>query len=105
MDQEQEIVNRELEAEYGISLDGIVSEQEIIESLALQVGTIAAKGPDAFFQLMYRLDIPEKKLTLAMIDKEAAIQIAKLIYNRQLQKVRSRAFYKKSHKNDDDLAW
>lgn len=105
MDQEQEIVNRELEAEYGISLHGIVSEQEIIESLALQVGTIAAKGPDAFFQLMYRLDIPEKKLTLAMIDKEAAIQIAKLIYNRQLQKVRSRTFYKKSHKNDDDLAW
>ena len=105
MNKEQEIVNRELESEYGISLHGIVSEQEIIDKLALQVGIIAEKGPDAFFQLMYRLDIPEKRLTIAMIDKAAAIEIAKLIYNRQLQKVRSRAFYKKSHKNDDDLTW
>jgi len=105
MEQEKEIICKELAAEYGISFQGLVSEQEIIEKLALQVGAIAAKGPDAFFQLMYRLDIPEKKLTLAMIDKEAAVEIAKLIYYRQLQKLRSRAFYKKSHKNDDDLAW
>ncbi|MBN8670926.1 MAG: hypothetical protein J0L80_09585 [Chitinophagales bacterium] len=105
MEQEKEIICKELAAEYGISFQGLVSEQEIIEKLALQVGAIAAKGPDAFFQLMYRLDIAEKKLTAAMIDKQAAIEIAKLIYNRQLQKVRSRAYYKKDSNNDDELGW
>ncbi len=105
MEQEKDIVCKELETEYGISFHGLISEQEIIDKLALQVGVLAEKGPDAFFQLMYRLDIPEKKLTNAMVDKEAAVEIAKLIYNRQLQKVRSREFYKKRHKNDDDLTW
>lgn len=105
MEQENDIVRKELETEYGISLQGLVSEQEIIDKLALQVGTIAEKGPDTFFQLMYRLDIPEKQLTIAMVDKEAALAIAKLMYNRQLQKVRSRAFYKRKDAGDSELKW
>lgn len=105
MEQENDIVRKELETEYGISLHGLVSEQEIIDKLALQVGTIAEKGPDIFFQLMYRLDIPEKQLTIAMVDKEAALAIAKLMYNRQLQKVRSRAFYKRKDAGDSELKW
>ncbi|HLO70564.1 MAG TPA: hypothetical protein VK167_06840 [Flavipsychrobacter sp.] len=105
MEQENDIVCKELETEYGISLQGLVSEQEIIDKLALQVGTIAEKGPDTFFQLMYRLDIPEKQLTIAMVDKEAALAIAKLMYNRQLQKVRSRAFYKRKDAGDSELKW
>jgi hypothetical protein len=40
-----------------------------------------------------------------MADKEAAIEIAKLIYNRQLQKIRSRAFYKGKHETDEDIIW
>lgn len=105
MKQEKDIICKELEAEYGISLHGVVSEQEIIEKLALQVGAIAAKGPDAFFQLMYRLDIPEKKLTRAMVDKEAAVEIARLVYTRQMQKIRSREFYKRKDEGDSELRW
>lgn len=105
MEQERDIVCKELEAEYNISLHGLISEQEIVEKLALQVGAIAEKGPDAFFQLMYRLDISEKQLNIAMIDREAALQIAKLIYSRQLQKVRSRAFYKRKNHEDGELRW
>lgn len=105
MEQEQSIVCKELETEYGISLGGVVSEKEIIEKLALQVGAIAEKGPDAFFQLMYRLDIPERQLNRAMVDKEAAMEIARLIYNRQLQKIRSRAYYKNKPPDDADISW
>ncbi len=105
MEQERDIVCKELEAEYNISLHGLISEQEIVEKLALQVGAIAEKGPDAFFQLMYRLDISEKQLNIAMIDREAALKIAKLIYTRQLQKVRSRAFYKRKDHEDGELRW
>jgi hypothetical protein len=105
MEQEKDIVCKELEAEYGISFQGLVSEQEIIEKLALQVGVLAEKGPDAFFQLMYRLDIPEKQLMRAMVDKEVAKEIANLIYNRQLQKLRSRAYYRRKDDADNDLKW
>ncbi|OSZ82289.1 hypothetical protein CAP35_03205 [Chitinophagaceae bacterium IBVUCB1] len=94
-----------MQAQWGIELSGTVSEQEIIEKLSLQIGVIAEKGADVFFQLMYRLDIPEKLLLKAMADKEAAIEIAKLIYNRQLQKIRSRAFYKGKHETDEDIIW
>ena len=105
MDQEKDIICIELETEYGISFQGLVSEQEIIEKLALQVGVMAEKGPDAFFQLMYRLDIPERQLVKAMVDKEVAKEIAGLIYNRQLQKLRSRAYYKRKDDGDSDLRW
>lgn len=105
MEQEKEIICKELAAEYGISFQGLVSEQEIIEKLALQVGVLAEKGPDGFFQLMYRLDIPEKQLVKAMVDKEVAKEIAGLIYNRQLQKLRSRAYYKRKNDEDSDLRW
>jgi len=105
MDQEKDIICKELETEYGVSFQGLISEQEIIEKLALQVAVIAEKGPDAFFQLMYRLDIPEKQLVKAMVDKEVAKEIAGLIYNRQLQKLRSRAYYKRKDDGDNELRW
>ncbi len=105
MEQEKDIICKELAAEYGISFNGLVSEQEIIEKLALQVGVLAEKGPETFFQLMYRLDIPEKQLMRAMVDKEVAKEIATLIYNRQLQKVRSRAYYKRKDGGDNELKW
>lgn len=105
MEQEKEIICKELEAEYGISLHGLVSEQEIIEKLALQVGVLAEKGPDAFFQMMYRLDISERLLNKAMVDKAAAVEIARLIYNRQRQKIRSREYYKRKEEGDDELKW
>ncbi|MBL7683203.1 MAG: hypothetical protein JNK00_07545 [Flavipsychrobacter sp.] len=103
--QEEEILKQELEKQWGLMLPETISEQEIIEKLSLQIAVIAEKGPDAFFQLMYRLDIPEKQLNRTMYDKEVAKEIAKLVYSRQLQKIRSRAFYKGKSMNDEDISW
>jgi hypothetical protein len=41
----------------------------------------------------------------AMVDKEVAKEIANLIYNRQLQKLRSRAYYRRKDDADNDLKW
>jgi hypothetical protein len=104
--QELQIIVQSLQQEWGVELSETISEQEIIDRLALQIAAIAGKGPDVFFQLMYRLDIPEKQLINAMHDKEVALQIAKLVYNRQLQKIRSRQYYKgKEGTVDDNLTW
>lgn len=105
MQNEQQIVAQAIEKDWGIQLAGMVSEQEIIDKLALQIAVIAEKGPETFFQLMYRLDIPEKQLVNAMHDKQVALEIARLVYNRQLQKVRSRAYYKGKPGDETDLSW
>ncbi len=104
MQLEQEVV-QSIQRDWGIELAGVVSEQEILDKLALQIASIAEKGPETFFQLMYRLDIPEKQLINAMHDKQIALQIAKLVYNRQLQKIRSRAYYKNRPNDDETMSW
>jgi hypothetical protein len=102
---EQELIRQSIQQEWGIELAGQISEREILDKIALQIGHIAEQGPDTFFQLMYRLDIPEKQLVNAMHDKQVALEIARLVYNRQLQKIRSRAYYKKKPNADDEIAW
>lgn len=103
--QENEIVKQALQQEWGVELADVFTEQEITERLALMLATVVEKGPEAFFQLMYRLDISEKQLNRAMYDKEAIMKIAKLVYNRQLQKLRSRQHYKPGTSSDTELKW
>ncbi len=105
MENEDEVLKQELGKEWGIELAGIVSEQEILDKLALQIASIAEKGADAFFQLMYRLDIPEKQLINTIYDKDVAMKVAKLVYTRQLQKIRSRQHYKSKPTDDKDITW
>lgn len=103
--QEHEIIKQAIQRDLGIELAGVFTEQEIIDKLALQIALISEKGPETFFQLMYRLDIPEKQLVNAMHDRQVATEIAKLVYNRQLQKMRSREYYKRKPGSDEDIAW
>lgn len=81
-------------------------EEELLRLLADRVATILQRGPEPFFQLMYRLDIPEKKLTAILHDDDAAQKIARLIYERQLQKMKSRREHKSGgNDGDEDLKW
>jgi len=105
---EQEQVLQGLQKEWDITLPETVSEAEILAQLEQRVTEILQRGPDDFFQLMYRLDIAEKKLNDAMYASETpAAAIARLIYNRQLQKIQVRAAFKQSQPagDDEDLKW
>jgi hypothetical protein len=56
--------------------------------------------------MMYRLDIPEKKLNAILNEPDVAHQIARLIYDRQTQKVASRkAYAKNSPAPEPGLEW
>ena len=105
MQQEEKHIAEELARQWDITLTGVYTSSYIIDILALKLAAIAEQGPDSFFQLMYRLDIPEKRLTIAMHDKNAIHEIATMVYNRQLQKIRSRNFYKNSKPDDESLRW
>lgn len=97
-----------LQKEWGVTLPETVSEAEILAILELRVAEILQRGPDDFFQLMYRLDVSEHKLNNAMyVSEKPAADIARLIYNRQLQKIQARMAFRSQQvtEEDEDLLW
>jgi len=102
----QEIANI-LKKDWELSLPDIVSEEEILMQLTARVVTLIERGAESFFQLMYRLDISEKKLNSVVGDEDVAGKIARLIYDRQLQKIQSREHFRRTNsmQSDEDLSW
>ncbi len=95
-----------LRQDWDLQLPDTVSEEEIVKLLAQRIVAILERGPDAFYQLMYRVDISEKKLNAAISDADVALKIAQLVYNRQLEKIRSRREHRAKRENDDpELNW
>ncbi|HXS37180.1 MAG TPA: hypothetical protein VN721_10800 [Flavipsychrobacter sp.] len=95
-----------LQNDWSIQLPDIISEEAILKQLANRVIELLEKGPEEFFQLMYRLDISEKKLNAVMNEEDVAYRIARLIYDRQLQKIQSRKANKEqASSTDPDLEW
>jgi len=95
-----------LQGEWGLQLPDIVSEEAILEQLERKVMELADKNPERFFQLMYRLDVSEQKVKAVLFEQDAAMQIAKLIYKRQLQKIEARKMFATEKKDiDEELQW
>ena len=92
--------------DWDLKLPDALSEEAILKLLADRIVTVLERGPETFFQLMYRLDISEKKLNAILLEDDVAMKIARLIYDRQLQKIQSRMAHRKMHENGDpDLKW
>jgi hypothetical protein len=95
-----------LKEDWDLPIPDSLSEEAILQLLADRVVTYLEKGPDAFYRLMYRIDVSEKKLNAVLGDEHVADKIARLIYDRQLQKIQSRKQYKSPPAHtDDDLKW
>jgi len=96
-----------LKRDWELSLPDIVSEEEILKRLAKRIEALVERGAENFFQLMYRLDISEKKLNEVIHGEDVANKIARLIYDRQLQKIKSRELFRntKPAQDDADLSW
>ena len=92
--------------DWDLVLPDTLSEEELLKRLADRIVTILERGPETFFQLMYRLDISEKKLNMVLQEDDVAARIARLIYDRQLQKIHSRLTNRMNVQNDDpELKW
>ncbi len=95
-----------LQQEWGLTVPEILSEEEILKMLEARVVVLIDRGSESFFQLMYRLDISEKKLHGVMHEADVAMQIARLIYDRQVKKIETRKQYKADRANTDPaLEW
>ncbi len=95
-----------IQEEWGVELSQMISKEEILRKIAARVVELIEEGADHFIQLMYRLDISEKKLHGVLGEEDFAEQIAELIYNRQVQKIHSREMFKSTPVDPDpDLKW
>ena len=95
-----------LKQDWDLQLPDVLSEEAILKLLAASVLLVLERGPETFFQLMYRLDISEKKLTAVLADDDVPAKVARLIYDRQLQKIQSRLANRKTSETDDpELSW
>lgn len=99
-------VQNKLVQEAGIVPVGILSEEAIIAALAARLAQIIEQGPDAFYRLMYRLDVSEKKIRAITGSTDVASKVARFVYERQVQKVLSRrANTPPRPLTDDDMTW
>lgn len=95
-----------LKNDWGMQLPDTFSEETILQLLAQRIAGIIERGAEPFYQLMYRLDIPEKQLAAMERNGNVAYEVAKLVYKRQLQKVQSRKENRMSADNaDPELKW
>ena len=95
-----------LKEELGLELPETISEEEIVQHLAKKIATLLQSKQGSFFQIMYRLDVSEKTLSAVIDEPDAAYKIAWLVYNRQLEKYRSRQQHRSAKKDPDkDLEW
>ncbi len=76
---------------------------EIREQLIVLVNELINKDFDALVQLLYRIDVYEKKVRLSLnqnTNEDAASIIADLIIERQLQKIESRKQFRENKTNE-----
>lgn len=102
---EQQEIFEALYKQWDLQSRDMVSEEEIKRQLARRILQLMDKTPEQFFQLMYRLDIPEQRLRTIWADADAPDKIAALVYERQLQKLQSRHSNRKDNAKDPDLQW
>lgn len=101
----QETANA-LKGEWDLQLPETLNEEALLQLLADRIVTIMERGAETFYQLMYRLDVPEKKLNAVLQDNDVPHKVARLVYDRQLQKVKSRHEHRMKKESDDpDLKW
>ncbi len=95
-----------LESEWQLQAPQMLSEEAIISLLTEKILAIIQQGPNAFYRLMYRIDIPEKRLVKVLGNDDTAQQIARLVYNRQLEKITSRHRHRQQQNDiDPDMKW
>jgi hypothetical protein len=86
-----------------------IPKEKTREDLISLINELINKDFHSLIQLLYRIDINEKKIRIYLNenrDKDSASVLADLIIERQLQKIESRKkFNQKTNAEDDEERW
>ncbi|WP_160712395.1 hypothetical protein [Chitinophaga solisilvae] len=95
---------------FEVSVPVNISFEQLQDLLATRLKQLISKDFGQFIYLLYHIDVSEKKVK-AILDDAAADgtdpyrPIAALIIERQLQKIATRASFKKNNLPDDEEKW
>lgn len=101
-EQVRELIVKDFELE---NLKEGLSEEELFDILANQIAYMIEHQLEMLMSLMYRLDIAEAKVNHALSPfstDPANVAIAKLVLDRQKQRVFTKAYYKQKPLDDMD---
>lgn len=95
----------DLNRAYGWELTAADAEGALETLLAEKVNTLIEGNFDQLLQLLYRIDINEQRLRRLLVENEgenAGMIIARLIIQRQWEKIESRRQYRQDKTADED---
>ncbi len=101
-------LRKSFKEKFELEMPETYSEEEILLGLEKRLGQLLERNPEEFFQMMYRIDIPEGKMHEVLRQQDALAALSVLVYQRQLQKIKSRLKYKSYFEKDDtdsELKW
>jgi hypothetical protein len=105
MNQEQELLEV-LQLHLDLERPEVVSKEAILKALEWRISQLLQQNSSTFFQLMYRLDVSERKLIRALADRENGVKnVALLVFERQIQKIHSRRRFPPASSEDEELSW
>lgn len=94
----------DLNRAYGWELAPVRAEEALEAALAEKVNVLIQRDFDQLLQLLYRIDINEQRLRRLLVENEgedAGKIIARLIMERQWQKMESRRQYRQDNTTDE----
>lgn len=81
------------------------TEADMLERIRLRVADLLDKNAELLFSYLYRLDVEEVKIKIALNSGEPTDEaLAKLIWERQKQRLATRKAYREDH-IEDDMSW
>lgn len=109
MDAQHEAVTAMIVRDFGISEATSADEDALLNVVAARVGYLLVHDVDFLMGMLYRLDVLEEKIKIALgkgSDDPAHIALAKLIIERQKQRYQSKLNSFKPLPDDmQDMAW
>ena len=105
---ESEFIAEYLRTEWALEVRSQLSIEEIREFLALQIRHLIEGDFNRLIQLLYRVDINEKRLKQMLneqVEEDPAYLIAGFIIERQMQKVQTRKLFKNDNLDSDEERW
>lgn len=92
--------------DFSLELNRNLSEDELASLLAAHINDMILHDLPKLIQLLYRVDISEKKIKQTLADNknyEAGMIIARIIIERQKEKAKTRASFKQDFSGNSDV--
>ncbi len=99
---EQQELAAIISKEMAIELPAKISMEEMRQRLAAEINELIVHDFQKLASILYRVDVNERKLKYLLqenVGEDAAVIIADLIIERQLQKLKSRQEYRRDNTN------